>query len=182
MANMIGPQALPSSYSWLAKEPGPKMLVEALKEFGVHEAPGTADNPRIIAWAREIGVHGYDHDAIPWCSLFMSVIAHRAGKPLTKAPLWALSWSDWGQPAPKAPELGDVLVFVRPGGGHVGLCVGDDNAAYHVLGGNESDQVMIERIHKLRLHAARRLYNVVPANVRRIRLASTGTALSNDEA
>lgn len=180
---MIGPQALPPAYAWLADEPAPKMLVEAVKEYGVHEGPGGADNPRILAWAKEIGVHGYDHDSIPWCSLFMSLCAKRAGKPLTNSPLWALSWKTWGNPVPVSPELGDVLVFIRPGGGHVGLYVGDDNAAYHVLGGNESDQVMIERIAKSRCVAARRLYSVaVPATVRRVRLGVTGAPLSQNEA
>jgi hypothetical protein len=46
---------LPSQHAWLANEPGPKMHVEALKEFGTLETPGTADNPKVLAWAAETG-------------------------------------------------------------------------------------------------------------------------------
>lgn len=173
-----------SRYAWLAREPGPKMIVEALKLFGTMETPGSANNPTIVAWAKEIGgevADVYKADSIPWCGLFMAVVAKRAGKEIPKHPLWALSWSAFGAKSPAA-ALGDVLVFVRNGGGHVGLYVGEDASAFHVLGGNQSDRVCITRIAKARLYAARRpLYRVEPANVRPIRLEATG-ALSLNEA
>jgi uncharacterized protein (TIGR02594 family) len=160
------------------------MIVEALKLYGTLEAPGTADNPTIVAWAREIGGEVsdiYKADSIPWCGLFMTVVARRAGKVPPLHPLWALSWSAFGTRT-DAPMLGDVLVFARNGGGHVGLCVGEDEEAWHTLGGNQSDAVNIKRIAKGRLYAARRpAYRVQPANVRRIPLAATG-ALSANEA
>ena len=175
---------LPSRYAWLAREPGPKMIVEALKLFGTMEKPGAANNPTIVAWAKEVGgevADVYKADSIPWCGLFMAVVARRAGKELPKHPLWALSWSAFGAKAP-APALGDVLVFTRNGGGHVGLYIGEDASAFHVLGGNQSDRVCVARMAKSRLYAARRpLYRVPPANVRPIRLEATG-ALSLNEA
>jgi hypothetical protein len=80
------------------------------------------------------------------------------------------------------PMLGDVLVFVRNGGGHVGLYVGEDETAFHVLGGNQSDAVNIKRIAKRRLYAARwPTYRAEPVNVRQIPLAPNG-ALSANEA
>jgi uncharacterized protein (TIGR02594 family) len=155
------------------------MIVEALKLFGTMEKPGAANNPTIVAWAKEVGgevADVYKADSIPWCGLFMAVVAKRAGKELPKHPLWALSWSAFGAKAP-APALGDVLVFT-----HVGLYVGEDASAFHVLGGNQSDRVCITRIAKARLYAARRpLYRVEPANVRPIHLEATG-ALSLNEA
>ncbi|MGI8524630.1 MAG: TIGR02594 family protein [Pseudolabrys sp.] len=175
---------LPERYGWLAREPGPKMLVEALKLFGTMEKPGSANNPMILAWAKEIGAEVadvYKADSIPWCGLFMAVIAKRAGKEFPAHPLWALSWSAFGA-KPHAPALGDVLVFTRSSGGHVGLYAGEDASAFHVLGGNQSDRVCITRIAKGRLYAARRpLYRVQPANVRPVYLESTG-ALSLNEA
>jgi uncharacterized protein (TIGR02594 family) len=123
----------------------------------------------------------YEADSIPWCGLFMAVVAKRAGKEVPAHPLWALSWSAFGT-KPGAPALGDVLLFTRSGGGHVGLYVGEDGSAFHVLGGNQSDRVCITRVAKARLYAARRpLYRVQPANVRPIHLASSG-ALSLNEA
>jgi uncharacterized protein (TIGR02594 family) len=171
---------LPTAYAWLAQEPGPKMLVEALRLYGTTEKAGPSNNPSILAWAQECGIPGYGADAIPWCGLFVAICAHRAGKALPMNPLWARDWAAWGAPASR-PALGDVLVFRRDGGGHVGLYVGEDGLAYHVLGGNQGDAVSIRRIAKNRLIAARRGYAIAPpANVRAIRLAASGS-LSTQE-
>lgn len=174
---------LPAQYAWLAKEPGPKMIVEALKLFGTVEAAGSRDNPTILAWAAEIGLaRTYSHDSIPWCGLFVGLVAHRASKEIVDSPLWALSWADFGKAVPVGGAmLGDVMTFKRDGGGHVALYVGEDISAYHVLGGNQSDQVCITRIAKARLYRARRpAYTVQPANVRKITLAPNGRISSNE--
>jgi uncharacterized protein (TIGR02594 family) len=177
------PVALPKQYAWLNTVNPPKMIVEALKLYGVHEGAGSADNQTLLDWAKEVGLtKTYSHDSIPWCGLFMALVATRAGHaPIPDGPLWALNWGHFGQPGGQ-PELGDVLVFVRPGGGHVGLYVGEDSTAYHVLGGNSSDQVKIIRIDKHRLHACRQpTYNVKPASAKPYILAPTGR-MSNDQA
>lgn len=172
---------LPTAYAWLADEPGPRMLVEALRLYGTVEGPATRDNPVILGWAKEVGLgRVYSHDAVPWCGLFLAVVAARAGKRLPAHPLWALNWARWGEEGGQ-PELGDVLVFTRLGGGHVGLYVGEDHVSYHVLGGNQRDSVSIARVSKERLYACRAYYAVGrPANVRPIVLAPTG-AISTDE-
>jgi uncharacterized protein (TIGR02594 family) len=174
---------LPQQYAWLARESGPKMILEALNLYGTLEGPGTANNPRIVAWAKEVGgrlADIYQADSIPWCGLFMAVVARRADKEIPANPLWALSWSAFGAPV-LSPGLGDVLVYARHGGGHVGLYVGEDDDAFHTLGGNQSDAVNIKRIAKGRLYAARRpLYHVQPANVRRVQLASNGNLSLNE--
>lgn len=161
--------ALPEAYAWLnAPElaPLPRMVTEALEEFGVRETLGPADTPKIMEWARECGVAGYDADAIPWCGLFMALVARRAGKVVPAGPLWALNWAKFGEPGGQ-PELGDVLVFVRPGGGHVGLYIGEGATTYYVLGGNQSDSVCITQIEKTRLHAVRQPpYRAKPASAR----------------
>ncbi|KRR18138.1 TIGR02594 family protein [Bradyrhizobium retamae] len=174
--------ALPAQYAWLSKEPGPKMILEALKLFGTVEAAGSKDNPTILAWAAEVGLaKTYSHDSIPWCGLFAAVVAKRAGKGVVDSPLWALSWAEFGKPAEGGAMLGDVLTFKRDGGGHVAMYVGEDASAYHCLGGNQSDQVCITRIAKARLYRARRpIYNVQPANVRKIVLVANGKLSSNE--
>jgi uncharacterized protein (TIGR02594 family) len=174
--------ALPAQYAWLSDEDGPRMLLEALALFGTLEGAGTRDNPTILSWAKEVGLSKtYSHDSIPWCGLFMAVVAHRAGKEVVDSPLWALAWADFGKPSP-SPMLGDVLTFKREGGGHVALYVGEDTSAYHCLGGNQSDKVGLTRILKSRLYRARRPhYNVQPAEVRKIQLAANGR-ISSDEA
>jgi len=173
--------ALPPGYSWLAKEPGPKMLVEALKLYGLHEAPGAVNNPTIMGWAKELGVDGsYREDAVPWCGLFMGIVAKRADKKPPGILLRALAWADFGTEA-KVPMLGDVMTFKRDGGGHVGLYVGEDDKAFHILGGNQSDQVCVTRIDRGRLFKARRPeYKIQPANVRVVKLAATGSLSTNE--
>lgn len=182
---MISAEALPPPYRWLIAEPGPKMLREALALYGTLEVPGEGDSPTILAWAAELGERAmgapYRHDSTPWCGTFLAIVAKRAGKTLPAIPLRAMSWLAFGAPS-SIPMLGDVLVFARSGGGHVALYVGEDDRAYHCLGGNQSDAVTIARIAKTRLHAARRpVYRVQPANVRRVVLSAAG-ALSRNEA
>jgi uncharacterized protein (TIGR02594 family) len=174
--------AIPNQYDWLLKEPGPMMLRVALRLFDITEALDKANNPTILAWAAEVGgnvADVYKADEIPWCGLFMAVVAKRSNKQLVKDPLWALNWGTFGKQAP-VPMLGDVMVFVRKTttgatAGHVALYIGEDTTCFHVLGGNQSDKVCITRIDKKRLYSARRPnYNIQPANVRVIRLSSAG--------
>lgn len=180
---------LPAAYAWLDNIPGPpKMIVEARALYGTHEGVGAADNPEILAWAKEVGFgNSYQHDQIAWCGLFAALIAHRAGKPVPAAPLWALNWKSFGTPQSPA-GLGDILVFERRDGrgkligGHVGFYIGEDATAYHVLGGNEGDMVNIVRIAKTRCVAVRRpIWSVSqPASVKPHILAESGTLSKNE--
>lgn len=176
---------LPAKYQWLEKEQHPKILLEALKLFGTLETPGDKNNPVILGWAKTLGANiekVYKADSIPWCGLFMAYVVFKTGnKPVNNA-LWALSWAAWGVPVDTA-MLGDVLVFTRDKGGHVGIYVGEDDTHYHVLGGNQSDAVCITRIAKNRLYAIRRTKWQVaqPANVRVIKLSSSGTPTTTNE-
>jgi uncharacterized protein (TIGR02594 family) len=183
-SSAISTAPLPKQYQWLQSlEPLPRMLKEALGLLGTVEAHGHANSPKILGWAREIGgdiAEAYKADAIAWCGLFLAVAARRAGKTPPKAPLWALNWTKFGTEAGQ-PALGDVLVFVRRGGGHVALYVGEDQLAYHVLGGNQRDSVCFTRIAKERLRSARRpLYMNRPATVKPYILAASGTVSRNE--
>ena len=175
---------LPPAYRWIDEvRPLPRMVAEARLLHGTLEAPGPTDNPVILCWAREAGLaKAYSSDAVPWCGLFMALVARRAGKATPANPLWARSWSGFGIASPQA-ALGDVLVFARAkGGGHVGLYVGEDETAFHVLGGNQADAVSITRIAKSRCIAIRRpIYRVQPTSVAPIHLATSG-AISTNEA
>ncbi|MBA4338309.1 MAG: TIGR02594 family protein [Hyphomonas sp.] len=179
--------SLPVAYAWLGKESAPRMLLEGLKTYGTIEAPGTEDNPVIMAWAKEVGVPRiadvFTSDAVPWCGLWMAVVAHRAGKPVNPNALWARSWLSWGAKVSGEPKLGDVLVFRRgQTSGHVGLYVGEDATHFHVLGGNQGDAVSILRLDKDRLLGARNFYATAqPANCRRVFLKAGG-AISTNEA
>lgn len=171
-------EPLPKAYADLAREPGPRMLTEFLKIYGVAETKGAGDTPAILSWAEAIGYgHVYLHDAVPWCGLTVAYVAAQAGWDHAPRgnPLWAQNWLSWGNPAPQ-PSLADVLVFGRTGGGHVAIYVGEDAEAYHILGGNQGDRVSFERKAKVALLGARRCPWRVnqPANVRRIFRAASG--------
>lgn len=175
---------LPKQYAWLSDEAGPRLLIEALKTYGTAETPGPGSNPSIMEWAKATGLDkAYRNDATAWCGLWMAYVALQAGWEPPINPLWARNWLDWGTPQRRA-GLGDVLVFSRGKGGHVGIYVGEDEGmAFHVLGGNQSDRVMFKRIAKNRLLGIRRCPWRVnqPQAVRPVWLAATG-AMSTNEA
>ena len=173
---------LPQQYQWLTKEEAPRHLLKALELYGITESVGQKDNPIILEWAKELGIEKiYTADSIAWCGLFVAIIMKRAGREPVDKPLWALNWANFGVNVGK-PMLADILTFKRNGGGHVGIYVGEDSAAYHVLGGNQGDKVCIVRIAKARLHSVRRpAYTNQPTNIRIVKLSSSG-GLSINEA
>ncbi len=176
---------LPEKYQWLENEHAPKMLVEAIKHYGVLEHVGKGSNQIISKWAEEVGVSGwYTDDDIPWCGLFVGVVAKRAGYPFPATKLLsARQWVMWGNSVPKGKEkLWDILVFQRPGGGHVGFYVGETNDAFLVFGGNQSNAVGFTWVAKDRLLAARRPKYAIaePANVRKVYVNRDGILSTNE--
>lgn len=171
------------SYNFLKNETAPKVLVEAYKLIGVKETIGKDNNPKILGWADELGLKKvYTADEIPWCGLFVAYVCHKAGKPVVDKPLWARNWSKWGTKQSVA-MLGDILVFERgANSGHVGIYVGEDATAYHVLGGNQGDSVSITRILKKRCIAIRRTEWITaqPENVRVVKLEANGSVSTNE--
>lgn len=169
-------------YHWIYLEKAPKLLLVSRSLIGVSEYIGNKNNPTILEWAREVGLSGYyTNDNIPWCGLFIAYCCHKANLPICKQPLWARNWATWGNAA-TLPMLGDILVFGRKGGGHVGIYIGEDSSCYHVLGGNQNNQVNIVRILKGRLIAARRTpWRIAqPTTVRRVLLSPSGRVSENE--
>jgi uncharacterized protein (TIGR02594 family) len=184
--------ALPSRYAYLLDPGVPSVIREAVKLYGTLEKAGSGNNPVILGWAdeleKEIGPYfrQYTADSIPWCGLFVGIVCYRAGwlDQMPKTPLWAKSWGEFGQKSER-PSLGDVMVFTRNGGGHVALYVGEDSSNWHILGGNQSDQVSIARRPKSGgLFACRRPKWRVsePESVKPIRLTSSGPVVVGKEA
>lgn len=190
--------ALPKKYAGLAAEPGPRMLKEALALLGTLEMKGPGNNPTIVKWADEVAAASrtpytawagdwYNSDSIAWCGLFMAVVAVRAAnrrKERMPPPkyLSAKDWLNHGTPivAGKA-MLGDILIFSRDGGGHVAIYVGEDDTAYHILGGNQGDAVTIARKLKSECIGIRRpIYNNTPPNVRKVLYGADGPLSSRE--
>lgn len=177
---------LPQTYSWLNDETGPRILTEALSLYGTKEISGGETNPVIISWAKEIGgwiSDFYKEDEIPWCGLFIAVAAKRAGYPFSQKALSAREWENWGAAVQgNSPMLGDVMIFTRKNGGHVGLYVGEDHECYHILGGNQSDEVNISRLSKDRFLVCKRSPFKIgqPDNVRKVFLSPSGKISDNE--
>lgn len=175
-------RVLPPAYRWLDQVDKPHVIEVALSLYGTVEVPGPVNAPEIMGWARELGLaDSYVADAVPWCGLFAAIVIKHAGWEPVAAPLWARNWAKFGDPAP-APALGDVLVFARESSGHVGFYVGEDETAFHVLGGNQGDAVSIIRVLRQRLLAARRPHWRIaqPNSVKPYLLASAGELSKNE--
>lgn len=163
----------------------PKWLRMARAKLGTREAAGSANSATILGWAKRLGtkVLGlvYNADSVPWCGVFVAYCLQEDGIDAVAIAVRATSWATWGV-ALRSERLapGAVLVFERPGGGHVGFYVGEDATAYHVLGGNQGDAVTVARVAKDRC-IARRWPAGWPVIGRPVQMAA-GKPISTDEA
>jgi uncharacterized protein (TIGR02594 family) len=173
------------NYKWLASERSPQILVNAVNLIGTREIAGSRHNPTILNWAKQMGSGWlFKTDEVPWCGLFVGYCAFLSKVDYPKDYYRAREWEKFGTKIQLTDaKLGDVLVFSRQGGGHVGVYVGEDKTAFHVLGGNQGDTVKVSRILKSRCTAVRRTpWKIAkPANVRKILLPETGKLSQNEQ-
>jgi uncharacterized protein (TIGR02594 family) len=188
------PPNFPAEYAWL-KNVGllPKVLQEAIPLYGTAEVIGTGSSKTILSWRDHLNqngvkISGYSDDSVPWCGLFAAYVTFKAGKAVVADPLWALNWARFGDPVARRDDagklsnvdgrkasLGDVLVYKRPGGGHVNFYIGETGTHFVGLGGNQGDQVNIKAIPKAQCVAVRRpLMTSPPASMKPIQLAKSG--------
>lgn len=123
----------------------PPWLAEARRLLGVREAPGKANNPQIMGWARDLD-QWYPGDDTAWCGLF---VAHcmKVGAPSEPQDfnrLGARAWLEFGEEC--QPSFGSVCVLWRTHKtkswhGHVFLATGISDNAIRGIGGNQSDTV-----------------------------------------
>ncbi len=165
----------------------PAWLRHARSLLGTREAPGAANNPTIMGWAKRLGtkVLGmlYNADSVPWCGLFVAHCLAEDSIPAASIAVRAKAWATWGANiAADRIAPGAVLVFDRTGGGHVGFYVGEDKTHYHVLGGNQGDRVSIMRLEKSRCIARRWPYGRAVIGKPRLMTATAGIPVSSNEA
>ena len=148
--------------------PGPLPgISEAKTALGRNEA---RDRSWLMEWLKRDGRSLGDPSKSPWCGDFVETCIRMAlpDEPLLGAlganPYWARNWLLFGQAV--QPITGAVLVFERGSGSHVGFAVGQDDTAFYVLGGNQSDAVTVARITKSRLLGARWPATVPPRQQR----------------
>ena len=131
-------------------------MVEAKKVMGLHE---TRDRAALAKWLKSDGKTLGDPSKLPWCGDFVDTAIElalpdepRPGK-LGENPYWALNWLLFGKAC--NPAYGAVVAFERPGGGHVGFLVGQDEKRFYVLGGNQGDTVSVTPIDRGRARGYR---------------------------
>lgn len=158
-------------------------MVYAKSLIGVREIKGPKHNPTILQWVKNLGRFvGIDvrDDETAWCGIYAGEVVQKAGFTPPKICVRASEWSKFGQKLDE-PAYGAVLVFTRSGGGHVGFYVSEDADFFHVLGGNQSDQVNITKIAKSRLTAIRWPDGVAKPSTGRV-FAKLGGPVSKNEA
>lgn len=121
----------------------PPWLILAISEIGTLEAPGSQDNPTILAWAKACGGNiaaGYKHDSVPWCKMYVEHCLRTTGYKGTDD-LWALNSRLIGT-ALAGPAIGAIASKARTGGGHTFFVRGKDKFGRIVgVGGNQDDSV-----------------------------------------
>lgn len=137
-----------------------KKMIEAFKialgEYGVQEWTGPTHNPEVMKFFKDFP--SITTDETSWCAAFVYWCIKEAGMTPKKS-LAARDWLNWGEPVFE-PELGDIVIFSRgdPKGwqGHIGFYVKNDGSNIWVLGGNQSNQVVIDKYAGTRLLGYRR--------------------------
>jgi uncharacterized protein (TIGR02594 family) len=148
-------------------------LAFALDTWGERELQGDRDNPRILTWARDLGVADvYQHDAQAWCALWLSWCLSgayrriaddwRANLPAGATCLRAAAFRSWGRSLPLTSSArGAIAVVTRPiGKFHVAfLWSRDQHGFIDLLGGNQSDEVNLAG-YSTSTHSSRQLVDL----------------------
>ncbi len=130
----------------------PPWLAEARRKTGLTEKK---DRSILMKWLASDGHTLGDPSKIPWCGDFVEtcIALTLPDETLPSNPYYAQNWVAFGRKVD--PALGAILVFRRPGGGHVGFYEGEGRSTYSVRGGNQSNAISVARIAKSRCIAVR---------------------------
>lgn len=134
----------------------PIWMINAKKELGTKEGPGSLNNPKVVSFWKEAGLSWIKDDATPWCAGFVNAMLERSGIKGTRAAN-ARSFSKYGDNC-DSHYYGSIIVFSRPPSlfnGHVGFLVAHSATHVLVIGGNQGDQVSYAKFPKSRIIAKR---------------------------
>ncbi len=176
----LGPLTIQSLMGGPSHDAALPWLAEASAIKGMHEG---RDVSRLRKWFGKVFA-AHDPREVPWCGAFVATCLLKWNPDITipANPLGARNWAKWGQAC--TPQLGAIMVFWRGSkagwSGHVAFYWGEDDTAFHVIGGNQSDAVTITRIAKSRFLAARWPVGI-PKPETVIRMSNDGRPLSTNE-
>lgn len=182
----LRPRAYVGPITWAAlMEDAPDSEIpwmsEAIRVKGLHEA---RNRSQLVRWFDK-SVSWFDPREVAWCGAFVATVMRKwkSGITIPENPLGARNWASFGKSC--KPQLGAVMVFWRvypkSWKGHVALYWGEDENAYHILGGNQSDAVTVTRISKDRFIDARWPHHTPQPGIIK-RLKPNGQPLSINEA
>lgn len=144
----VKPDGLLREYSYNEIHPDdPEWLKLAFGELGQTEWDDD-NNPRIIEYHQMTTLKA-TKDSIPWCASFVAWCLEMSGVMSTRSAA-AKSYLKWGYKI-DVPSRGDIAVFNRPpnpASGHVGFYLSETDNFIYILGGNQSDSVLISRYSK----------------------------------
>lgn len=162
-----------SRYPWMAL---------ALRKKGLREG---RDNAELRKFLKSDGKTLGDPAKLPWCGDFVEtcIAVSLPREPLPVNPYLARNWQKFGQHS--EPGFGTVLVFWRTSktkstNGHVGFYVGEDDAHFYVLGGNQSNSVSIAKLDKGRLLSARAPTTVTDFVLYKVQMNDDGPVSTNE--
>lgn len=167
----------------------PRHMQIAYSLIGTKEIIGGKDNKVILDWAKGLGLERiYKTTKTPWCGLFFAHVMKEANRRVdlsTKDPydyLRALKYVNMPNvtKVPKGQEMfGDILIFQRPSGGHIGFYSSENENSFSVLGGNQGNSVNLVNIAKNRLIACLRP-NYISFQPSKYIIASNGKLSTNE--
>lgn len=153
----------------------------ALSKKGLQEG---RDNSTLRTFLKSDGKTLGDPAKLPWCGDFVETCIALAlpKEPLPVNPYLAANWDRFGRSV--EPGYGCVMRFWRGSrtsvNGHVAFYYAEDVAAYHVLGGNQSNSISVTRIAKNRLVSARMPLTAGPVARIKVTVAANGEVSTNE--
>lgn len=125
----------------------------ARDEVDQKEIRGSQHNPRILAYHATTSLKA-NNDETAWCSSFVNWCLKKAGIKGTNSAA-AASWLGWGRGG--SAKSGAITVIYNKkainsgltnSGNHVGFLIQETSTHFHILGGNQGNQVKISKYPK----------------------------------
>lgn len=147
-----------------------KLFIQAVQDVGLREIPGSKSNEEILDMIRKYVPTAEDDSKYGWCGIWLAEHLKRMGLKPPSTPQLARNYTN--TPGTKEivgqkytidqlanVQMGDIVVYWRDSihswKGHVGLVVNvmldEDIPQINTLGGNQSNQVNIQKYSAARL-------------------------------
>lgn len=134
------------------KEMNTNIIIKAFEYLGISEIAGDKSNLVIDGMFKAVGFAGFTDD-IAWCTAYVGAVLKSLGLDYLKS-LHARDYADYGC-ATGEPIPGSVVVLWRDSedsqNGHIGFFIAMDADNVWILGGNQNNQVTIQKYSRKRV-------------------------------